>query len=142
MEVIEVNRSEDKVSPNATLIIKKYYRGCGHTTKDYATIPEEIVNKTQNEVKEIYKNWTLYGFSTEEIVLYKELDGICKEHYMLRALDGVIAIYIMDEQGKESLQEKTGIYIEYLPESDVKKLEQGIQAIGKEALNSVLEDYE
>ena len=35
---------EEKVSPNATLIIKKHYSGCGHTTKDYAEIPAELVN--------------------------------------------------------------------------------------------------
>lgn len=101
-----------------------------------------MVNKTQNQVKEMYPDWELNGFSAEEVVLYKELEGICKEHYMLRDLDGVIAIYVMDEKGKESLQEKTSIYTEYLPESDLKKLKQGIQAIGKETLNSVLEDYE
>lgn len=44
---LETNASEEKVSPNATLIIKKYYKKCGHTTKDYATVPEEIVNKTR-----------------------------------------------------------------------------------------------
>ena len=43
-EIIETNANEEKVSPNATLVIKKYYKECGHTTKDYAEIPEEMVN--------------------------------------------------------------------------------------------------
>lgn len=141
-DIIQTSRIEEKVSPDATLIIKKYYKSCGHTTKDYATVPEEIVNKSENEVKQLYSNWEIKGFSPDEIVLYKQLDGICNEHYVLRQLDGVIAVYTMNNEGKEILQEKTSITTEYLPEEDLDKLGVGIKVTGKENLNSLLEDYE
>ena len=133
---------EEKVSPNATLIIKKHYQECGHTTKDYAEIPAEIVNLTEKETEEVFSDWELKGFSASEIVILKEVTGICNEHYILRDKDGLIAIYTQDETGKETLNYLTEISTEYLTEQDREELKNGIQAIGKEELNSSLEDYE
>lgn len=142
-DIKQTSMIDEKVSPDATLIIKKFYKDCGHTTKDYATVPEEIVNKTEQEVKDMYSNWEIKGFSPDEIVLYKELDGICNEHYVLKELDGVIAVYTIDSKGEEKFQEKTGIAIQYLPEQDFQRIQQGsIKAVGKEELNGLLEDYE
>lgn len=141
-EVIQTNASNEKVLPNATLIIKKYYKKCGHITKDYATIPEEIVNKTEAEIKDLYKKWEVQVFSPKEIVLYKEIEGICNEHYILKEKDGVIAIYTLDENNKEKFKEKTSISTKYLTEDDLNEIKQGIKATGKEELNSILEDYE
>ena len=90
----------------------------------------------------MYPNWKLQGFSPNEVVLYREIDGICNEHYILKELDGVIAIYVLDENEVESLQEKTGISTGYLPEADREELKQGIKATGREELNNLLEDYE
>lgn len=133
---------EEKVSPNATLIIKKHYQECGHTTKDYAEIPTEIVNLTEKQTEEAFAEWELKGFSANEIVILKEVTGICNEHYILRDKDGVIAIYTQDENGKETINYLTEISTEYLTEQDRKELKNGIQAIGKEELNNSLEDYE
>ena len=90
----------------------------------------------------MYSMWDLEGFSPNEIVFYREVDEFCKEHYVLKQLDGVIAIYTLDENGNEILQEKTSIATQYLTQSDLDKLEKGIKANGKEELNSILEDYE
>ncbi len=139
VETVEIDK---KISPDCTLIIKKYYKKCGHTTKDYATIPEELVNKSEEDVKNIYKDWKVIGFSQNEIVLYKEVDGICNEHYLLKEIDNVIGVYILDENDNETLQERTGISTKYLPQEDIEKIKEGIKVIGKEELNSTLEDYE
>lgn len=141
-EIIETNANEEKVSPNATLVIKKYYKECGHTTKDYAEIPEEMVNMKENEINKEIPDWEIKGFSPSEVVIYKEVDGICDEHFVLREKEGNIAIYKINSNNEEILSEVTEISTEYLTENDLAKLDQGIKAIGKEELNSILEDYE
>lgn len=140
--ILPTSQIDDKVSPNATLVIKKNYKKCGHTTKDYAEVPAEIVNKTEEEVRNLYSNWEVKGFSSDEIVLYKELDGICDEHYVLKEKDGYIAIYTRDENDNDILKEMTSISTEYLTEQDLKSIKEGIIAIGEEKLNSLLEDFE
>ena len=141
-EIVETNASDEKISPNATLVIKKYYKDCGHTTKDYSEIPEEMVNMSEDDLAKKLQGWEIKGFSSNEIVIYKEIDGICDEHYILRNKDGNIAIFRIDSNDKEVLSQMTEISTEYLTENDLAKLEQGIKAVGKEELNSILEDYE
>ena len=62
--------------------------------------------------------------------------------YIIREKNGYIAIYQVNEEGKELLREITQISTNYLPEIDKKKLKDGIKAIGREELNSIIEDYE
>ena len=135
-------REEDKVSPNATVILKTNHKECGHTTKEEVDVPAEIVNKNKVEVSNIFPQWEVIGFSPDEIVLYREVEGICNEHYILKEKDGFLAIYIQDENGEEKLKEVTSIPLEYLPKSDIDRIREGIEATGNEELNSILEDFE
>ena len=52
-EMLETDSQEEKISPNCSFTIRTYYKGCGHITSQYNNIPEELVNKTEKELKEI-----------------------------------------------------------------------------------------
>lgn len=134
--------NEEKISPNATLILKRKYKECGHTIKEYKRITDELVNLTQKELLEKNKDWGIEKFSNMELVLIKEVEGVCNEHYVLKEKDGVIAVYKIDKDTKEELEELTGISIEYLTENDKMEIQQGIMVYGREELNSILENYE
>ena len=62
--------------------------------------------------------------------------------YLIKEYKGNIAIYVIDEQGKEHLREVTHILTKYLTNIDIERLKEGIRVEGKEALNKALEDYE
>lgn len=62
--------------------------------------------------------------------------------YIVKEKDGFIAIYTVDDNGKEILKEKTKISTEYLTQTDLIKIKDGIRANGREELNAVLEDFE
>ena len=64
------------------------------------------------------------------------------EIYILKENDGYIAIYKLNEEGKEILIKSTGVITSYLPEVDMLELRKGIKVVGKENLNARLEDYE
>lgn len=139
---IETNTKNEKISPNASLVLKKHYIGCNHIIKEYAEIPQEFVNLTKEELQEEYKNWEIEEFTPNKVILIKEEQGECGEHYVLKAENGVIVVYKKNTNGNETLIEETGIAIDYLTEDDKEKIEQGINVYGKEELNSTLEDYE
>ena len=142
VEAVQTDSSKDKTTPHTRLVLKKYYKECGHTINEYAEIPEELVNKTEDEVSEIYNEWQLEQFSKEELVLVKEVEGLCNEHYILKEKDGIIAVYKIEVDGTETLREETGIAVEYLTEEDIQNLKLGIKVYGEENLNSIIEDYE
>lgn len=139
---ITVSSAEEKVSPNADLVIKKYYKKCDHTTKEYVELPKEMINLTQEELEKQYKEFEVESFSSNEVVLIKEEEGYCNEHYLVRTENGRLVIYQINEAGDQKLYERTEISTEYLPQVDMSELEQGIKVYGKEELNSLLENFE
>ena len=143
LEIEETNsEEEEKVSPNAVITFEKFYKECEHTVKRYEKVNDNLVNATREQVEEKYNNWILKDFSKDKIVFYQEIEGQCGEHYMLRDIDGKINIYKLDENGNEALMDETDIATEYLTETDMIDMENGIIVYGKENLNQLLEDFE
>lgn len=141
-ETENVSSTEEKVSANAILLLKKYYKECEHTLNEYVELPQELVNMTEEEVKEQYPDWEIIGFTPEQIILYKEFEDVCGEHFKLKVEDGKISVYIVNSDGTESLYEKTDISSEYLTETDLINMENGLEIYGKEELNKIIEDFE
>ena len=142
--ITEVSSSEEKISSNSALILKKYYKECGHTINEYTEMLPELVNMTEDEIGDKFKDWELIGFSTREVILLKEFEGTCGEHFSLKEEEGKVVIYKILADGTKQIYEKTEISPEFLPETDLIQMqsEQGIQVYGKEELNKVLEDFE
>lgn len=139
---IAASSTELKLSPNAELIVEKYYTGCGHTINEYAEILPEMVNKNQEEIEDMYQNLKVQSFEKNKLIIEKNEPGFCGEHYILRDKDGVIIVNNINENNEETLYEKTSIATQYLTQTDIINLKEGIRIYGKENLNSMLEDYE
>ncbi len=142
IDLVQTTSEEEKISPNCVFIFKVYYKKCEHIVVNKEIANEVMVNKTREDLESIYKDWNIVTFRNDEVLFYKEEDSICGEHYMLKELDGCIAVYLLDEEEREVLKEKTAIITTYLPEEDVNRLKEGIRVDGKEKLNKTLEDYE
>ena len=137
-----VTSTEEKISANSQLILKKYYAKCEHTINEYVEMPEELVNMTEEELKLEYPDWKVIGFEPNKVTLYKEFDDVCCEHFKLRIEEGKIVIYLVNQDGTESLYEKTDISSEYLTETDLINMQDGLEIFGKEELNKIIEDFE
>lgn len=140
--LLETDSNEEKISPNSSLTQKKYYNGCGHTTRLYLKMPEGLVNKTKSQLQEIYSDWNIETFTSNEIVLFQNIDGECGEHYVVKDKNGKVTIYKVTEDGEEVEFEQTQITTEYLPETDKVNMKNGISVNGREELNQLIEDFE
>jgi len=140
----EVNSNEDKISSNSLLILKKYYEECGHTINEYVEMLPELVNMTEDEIEQKFIEWELIDFSNKEVTLFKEFEGTCGEHFRIKEENGKVIIYKVLSDETEQIYEKTEITTEFLPETDLLKMqtEKGIEVFGKEELNKILEDFE
>lgn len=142
IDEIKVSETETKVSPNAELVIKKYYNECGHTIEEVREVTNDMVNKTQKEVEELYPDYKIESFENNKIVLLKEEEGQCDEHYIVKDENSNIVIYKLLADGTEEIYQNTGIPTEYLTETDKINLRDGIKIFGRENLNSLIEDFE
>ena len=134
--------AEEKLSANAILILKKYYHKCEHTINEYVELPQEFVNMTEEEVQAQFSDWEVIGFEKGKLTLYKEFDDVCGEHFKLKIEDGKVVVYIVNSDGTESVYEKTNISSEYLTETDLINMQDGLEIYGKEELNQIIEDFE
>lgn len=141
-EEIATNSQEEKISPNCLLILKKYYDECNHTINEYVDVPQDLVNGTEEDLKKEYPYWQIEKYSNNEIILYKEFNSNCGQHFVLREDEGKITVYKINENDEEEIYEKTEISVEYLSETDKSKISEGIKVNGIEELNQLLEDFE
>lgn len=142
-DIEQANTSEvEKLSPKAVITFEKKYNACEHTVRRYEEIDENLVNTTKEDIQKKYSSWKIKEFSKDRVVLYQEVDGECGEHYILRDVDGKINIYKLDENGNEALINETDIATEYLTETDMINMDNGLIVYGKESLNKLLEDFE
>ena len=139
---IETNSSEEKISPNCLITLKRYYNECQHTINEYIDIPQNLVNGTREDLKKEYPNWEIQKYSSNEIILYREFDSNCGQHFILRNDNGKITIYKINESNEEEVYERTEISVEYLTETDKIEIQNGIRVNGIEELNQLIEDFE
>jgi len=140
--VTETFSNEEKISFNSTFAIKKYYDECGHVEVNYSELPTELINLSKTEVEQLYSDWNVEEFSSNNVILSQEEDSICNEHYVVKLSDNNVDIYHLEQDGEEKLYKTTNVIKEYLTQEDINNLENGIYVYGKENINSVIEDFE
>ena len=140
--MVETNANEERISPNAFITFKQTYKKCGHTTSEFVEVPQEFVNLSENELKARYTDWTVEKFTDTDIILSKEVEGDCNEHYVVRDVDGTVTVFHILDDGTEEEYMITDIATEYLTDTDKIEMGKGIEINGKQNLNQLIEDYE
>lgn len=141
-QIVTTSYSSTKISPDAILSFNTYYKGCGHTIKEEKNAEEDVINKTEQDIAEKYIEWDIKKFSADNVVLYKEVNNVCDNDYIIKEKDGNIVIFKLDNEGREVLYDITSIEVQYLPETDLMQLKDGIKVNGLDRLNQIIEDFE
>ena len=140
--MLETNSNEEKISPNSSITYKTYYKECDHIKEEYNNMPQELINCTKTDIEEKYTDWKVEKFTSNEVILYKEVEGECGEHYLVKENDGKVVVYKILENGQEQEYETTQISTDYLTDTDKIEMENGIRVNGKQELNQLIEDFE
>lgn len=138
----QTDNREEKTSPNCTITLKVYYETCDHLIETRKNIEQAEVNLTEEELRQRFIEWEIQKFTPNEIVLYKEINEFCDEHFLLKEEDGYIAIYKLDKNNNAEFFQTTEISIDYLAEEDLSKIKNGIKVYTQKELNKTLEDFE
>ncbi len=141
-EAVSTSSTEERISPNCTIVEKQYYKDCDHIIRNEIPVENNLINYTKEDLEKKYKGWNVEEFTSNKVTVYKENEGFCPEHYVIRAHNGVLSIYKVDKDGIETLERETEIQTMYLPQEDIEKFEQGMQVVGSSQLLDVLEDFE
>lgn len=140
-EIIEVVASKTKISPYAKMVIKKKYTRCGHQKLEIVDVPEEIINFTEEELKEKYDGWEIESFDEEQLVLSREIKANCEDHYVIKEESGEVFVYHELTAGINNLIEEVDVNLNLLMREDREALEMGIEIYGEEELEKWKENY-
>jgi len=117
--------------------------GINENTQNILEISEISEQNEEAVTDECLDEWDDYNEYISERV--EEASNNISEkdtHYLLKDVYGYIEVYYLDENNKEYLYKKTDISTDYLSEEDIDDLQIGIEVVGIEALNKMLEDFE
>lgn len=142
IDILETSFEDDKIEFDTKLILKKNYLDCKHSVSKEVELPGELINLTEEELRELYPDWKIEEFDDDEVILYKNIFGLCNEHFIIEAGEEYIEVYSLNEEYDKNIYEITNISTEYLAEEDLEKLMQGIYVYGVQELNSTLENFE
>ncbi|MBR6641107.1 MAG: hypothetical protein IKL08_02810, partial [Clostridia bacterium] len=140
-DVVEVVMSEVKITPYTQLVIKKNYKKCGHDSLDAMTVPIELINFSKDDLQEKYEGWKIEMFTEEQVILSRNIDSNCDEHYMIKEQDGKVFVYKELTENKLNLLERLDLNVELLTEEDRESLKSGVKLYGSEDLANWKENY-
>lgn len=114
------------------------YMSCGHQITKEELAPPDIVGLNEDQIAARYTGWRIDEFSPDKIVLIKEVDGYCPEHFVIKEHDGHVAVYkILGE-----LVRDTEIPLDILPDIMQQQIKKGIIVNTEEEINSILENLD
>ena len=125
IEIFSVSQSKENKAENTNIVQNEIEISSQYVTDDCVNEWEDYSKTVQEEIKETGQN------------LNDE-----NKQYILRENDGFINVYYINEKGEEILYRVTDISTKYLGEEDVKELQEGINVVGIQELNQLLEDFE
>lgn len=125
IEIFSVSQSKENKAENTNIVQNETEISSQYVTDDCVNEWEDYSKTVQEEIKETGQN------------LNDE-----NKQYILRENDGFINVYYINEKGEEILYRVTDICTKYLGEEDVKELQEGINVVGIQELNQLLEDFE
>lgn len=115
-----------RLTPQTIFIFKTYYTKCGHEKTEKKLSNNTFSGYTKKQLANEIKNWEIESFTPEEVVLKRQVENVCDEHYYIGIEDGYVALF----QGKPDLPskiiEKTDIIVDVLRKEDRAILEKGL----------------
>jgi hypothetical protein len=130
-----------RVSALTKMIYEYYYADDGVTETAEESAPAFLVAKTREELKAMFADWDVVGFSAEEVVMRKTVAGASPERFVVKEHEGFVAVFYETDTGGELLREITETPVSALPETARERLRAGIRVTGEEALAKILQDY-
>lgn len=135
----ELISAEGGLSSSADFSYEIYNIMTKTTDTVYGNCPTELVGKTMADVKDYYPDWQVTEFSSDKVVLRKEVGGGRDDRYVVGVYNDCVAVFY--ENSEEGIYMMTDIPVSSLESDKKDMLEEGIYVEGKERLNRILEDY-
>lgn len=142
----KIVKEENRIGPNTLIEERTHYKECGDLIENTNKVKEKLVNMDKGEyetyLRKNHPDFRLISFSNHKIIIWREKDHLCKNHFIIGEEGGYIAIFIVDDNGNRVVNNVFEEYpISLLVEIDQEKIKNGIVVDSKEELYDILENF-
>ena len=136
-----IAEAAERIVPSTLMVYEYVYKdgGIQETTQDNS--PYFLLDKTEEEISDMFSDWEIVSFTSEKVVLRKTLEEKSGQYYILGIQDGCIAVFYSEPVNGSKLKEVTSTPVSALSAEEQIRLREGINVDGKEELMRLLEDY-
>jgi len=131
------------VSAETLFVFRRHYKLCGHDKEHerYATLEE--VGLPEDEVKLLHPEWRITEFSSSRVLLTKEIDVSCPDHYLIKEKDGYVAVFQSIENGEGVLMLcQTRMNVAFLETDTRNQVREGIIVDSLEDVENLIESWD
>jgi len=117
----------------------------GEKSVEERTPGGEETGLTQAALAALFPEWHIQSFSIREVNLVRKIYARVETVYVLKAEQGVVAVYRRDMEGnqvEETLIQQTGIRVDMLPRSVQQDLAEGITVNTREEIEHLMEGWD
>jgi len=142
------NENEDEetvtvISPSTEIVLNRFYLRCRDRIVERRKPYREELGLKKEDIQAFFVNWTVEEFNEEQLVLNREINNYCSEHYILKELEGLVSIYVpeKEDEGLE-LVEQTSIKVQSLPLDLQHEINNGIVVESLEQVEYLIESWQ
>lgn len=140
---VPTSTKDEKISVNTKIVQQLYYNKCNHMIETVMKDTTKYINMTEDMLKKEFPNWEIKEFTSEKVVLYREEEDFCNEHFLVKDVDGYVTIYTLNASNEVlEILKTTDIATKYLTDADKSSLKDGITIYTEKNLNKLIEDFE
>jgi len=141
VEIITLPNEGVRITANTRLIYEYQYEEDSIIDRTEEDAPYFLINKTEEDIRELYNDWDVLKFTEGEVVLRRTIEGMSRQYFYIGVMDGYIAVFYQNPINGSNLKEITSTPYSILPLQEQYKLLKGVEVAGEENLIRMLEDY-
>jgi len=134
-----ITYEETRLEPEAKIVFISLYKKCGHEQITEETIDENYVGLTKEQLSTKYYEWGINNFTPKEVILKRDIDDICENHYFVGIKDGYVVLFQGIPGVSEKVIEMTDILADTLREEDLELLKNGLVIPNREKFLEIKE---
>lgn len=133
--------AKEKLNPSRKVYFETLYKGNGEIVRAEKKADESLKLNNKDEISKIYKGWQIKEMSQSKIILYREIDGLPPDYYIISNNNGHITLFKSDGNGGKKLIQDTDITIESLNPNDRLRVQKSIIVKNVDEAYSILANF-
>lgn len=139
----EAEEGIKEILPNTEIVFNRSYKLCKDVISEKRKPYIGEIGTKEDELQSLFPGWTIEKFTEEQLILSKQIDNYCSNHYILKEQGGLVTIYapLEEDEGLEVIKYTT-VKVNSLPPALQQEIEKGVAVESIEQIEYLIESWQ